>query len=253
MSDDDLRERFFRERRLLLGVSVVLLAHQLLGITVGKAADTLGLHFEINDPAQIWWAVWAVWLWTAVSAAQQLNTLKPKSEYPHDRDEETRYRLSDWVAVRKVRQIAKPRLRSLLSRQSETEFNVAFVGRHGGTSNGHQFVYTRVRITAQWQCDAANEAAQKASAFDQEMRTASCNSVRGSSGFENGACRFERLVDVNALAIRSRPLIRFASSAWTMLSTSFLTDYVLPMIIAAAPIIVAVVQIIAHGLHCSHN
>lgn len=36
-------ERLFRERRLLLGVGVVLLAHQLLGITVGKGAETLEL------------------------------------------------------------------------------------------------------------------------------------------------------------------------------------------------------------------
>jgi mRNA interferase HigB len=62
--DDDLRDRFFRERRLLLSVSLVLLAHQLLGITVGKSTDTLGLHFDIEDPSKIWWAVWALWLWT---------------------------------------------------------------------------------------------------------------------------------------------------------------------------------------------
>jgi hypothetical protein len=40
--DDELRDRFFRKRRLLLGVSVT---------------DTLGLHFEIEDPSKLWWAL----------------------------------------------------------------------------------------------------------------------------------------------------------------------------------------------------
>lgn len=253
MSDDDLRVRFFRERRLLLGVSVVLLAHQLLGITVGKGADTLGLHFEIADPAKIWWAVWAVWLWTAISAFQQLNSIGLTKEYPHDLDRETRSGLSDWVAVRKTRKVAKPRLRSLLSRESELEFSVTFAGRHGGTSSGREFVYTRVRVMAQWQCDAANEAALKATAFEREMETAACHCVGGSSEFDHGTCRFERLVDVNVLPIRNRPLIRFTATSWTALSTSFATDYVLPFIIAGTPIVVAIVQVIAHRLHCSQT
>ena len=52
--DETLRERFFRERRMLLGVSLVLLAHYCLGITVGKSAETLGLHFEVDNPERLW-------------------------------------------------------------------------------------------------------------------------------------------------------------------------------------------------------
>jgi hypothetical protein len=83
--EQGLRERYFRERRLLLAVSVVLLARQLLGIDVGQSADTLGLHFEIKEPERLWWAVWALWLWSLVCCFQQLNSLRPYIHFPVDR------------------------------------------------------------------------------------------------------------------------------------------------------------------------
>src|SRR5580658_10127906 len=95
--EDELPDRFFRERRLLLGVSIILLAHQLLGITVGKGTETLGLHFDIEDPSRLWWALWAVWTWAIVCYVQQLNALKPRTKYPKDRDEEARVWLSDRI------------------------------------------------------------------------------------------------------------------------------------------------------------
>ena len=128
MSDSDLSDRFFRERRLLLGVSVVLLAHQLLGITVDKSAETLGLRFEIEDPSKIWWAVWAAWVWTAVCVVQQLNSIKPSSKYPKDRDNEIRDRLSDWVVTRMVRRAALKYFKSNVPRQMKPKFEVTCAG-----------------------------------------------------------------------------------------------------------------------------
>src|SRR5271155_1351136 len=91
------KTRLFRERRSLIAVSIVLLAHQLLGITVGNSTDSLGLHFQIADPSRLWWGVWLVWLWTMVCYIQQFYSLKPWTTYPKDRDYETRDRLSDLI------------------------------------------------------------------------------------------------------------------------------------------------------------
>ena len=247
MSNDDLRERFFRERRLLLGVSVVLLAHQLLGITVGKSAETLGLHFEIDDPAKIWWAVWAVWLWTVICAGQQLNSIRPLKEYPKDRDEETRARLSDWVAIRRVRKDAMKHLRVHVPRELGRQFEVAFAERKKAESGGQLVLYTCVCVTAQWRCGAASMAAEKAAAFEQAMKMAGWDISRGSDGFEGGKCTFSKIVNVRIVPISDEKLIRIASTVWTVLSTSFITDYVVPLLIGAAPVVIVVGQTIARG------
>lgn len=248
MSDNALNERFFRERRLLLGVSVVLLAHQLLGITVGKSAETLGLHFEIDDPSKIWWAVWAVWLWTAISAVQQLNSIKLMKEYPKDRDEEIRHRLSDWVAVRRVRRDAMKHLRSSLSRELKPRFKVA-CSEHKTSDkpNGQMLLYACVSVMAEWTCNDANLAEKKAAAFDEAMKAAEWEVPGGSVGYEGGKCKFGKTINVRIVPIREERLIRIASTAWTLLSTSFVTDYVAPLIIGAAPIIVVVSHVIACG------
>ena len=247
MSDNDAQNRFFRERRLLLGVSVVLLAHQLLGITVGNSAETLGLRFEIDDPSKIWWAVWAIWLWTAVCVIQQLNSIRPRSVYPKERDEETRNRLGDRTAVRMVRRAAMRHLRSTVPRRLNPKFEIAFAERKRTDAPGGQlYEYTCISVTARWRCDAANMAAEKAAAFDAAMKRAGWEISGGSDGFEGGECKFSKTVDVRIVPIRDEQLVRVAATAWTLLSTSFVTDYLAPLGIAAAPLIVAACQAAAH-------
>jgi hypothetical protein len=250
LSSDDLRERFFRERRLLLGVSVVLLAHQLLGITVGKSAETLGLHFEIDDPSMIWWTVWAVWLWTATCAAQQLNSIKPREEYPTDRDEETRDRLSDWVAVNRVRRDAIKCLRTIVPRELRPKFEIAFAERRQSDApGGNLLLYTCVCVTARWQCNDAQIAQTKAFEVDTAMRAANWDVSGGSVGYEGGEGTLSRIVNVRIVPIQEERWIRIGSTAWTLLSTSFGTDYVVPFVIGAAPIVVVVWQVIVRGHH----
>lgn len=240
MSDNDTENRFFRERRLLLGVSVVLLAHQLLGITVGNSAETLGLRFEISDPSRIWWAVWAIWLWTAVCVVQQLNSIRPRTVYPKDRNEETRDRLSDWIAVRRVRRAAMKHLRATVPRKLNRKFEVVFAERKRVDAPGGQLhELTCVSVTARWQCDGAGLSAEKAGAFEAAMKQAGWKISGGSDGFEGGECKFGKTVDVRIVPIRDERLIRSAASTWTLLSTSFVTDYFAPLVIAVAPLVVA--------------
>jgi hypothetical protein len=248
VSNDDLRERFFRERRLLLGISVVLLAHQLLGITIDKSAETLGLRFQIDDPAKIWWAVWAVWLWTAICAVQQLNSITIRSEYPKDRTEEIRGRLSDWIAVRRVRKDAMKHLRQSLPRALKPKFTTAFVEhKKADKPQGQLVLYACVTVIAQWQCDDANGAAEKAATLDEAMKAAGWEIAGGSVGHEGGKCNFSRTVNVRVVPIREERMVRLASVTWTVVSTSFVTDYIAPLIIAVAPVMIAIGQAIARS------
>jgi len=247
MSDKDAQDRFFRERRLLLAVSVVLLAHQLLGITIGHGIETLGIRFEIADPSRIWWAVWAVWLWTAVCVVQQLNSIRPRTAYPKDRDDETRDRISDWIALKRVRRDAMKHLRSALPRKLDPTFGVVFTERRKADAPGGELHgYTCISVTARWHWDAADMAAKKAAAFEAEMKRIGWEISRGSDGFEGGECRFSRTVDVRIVPIRDKPLVRWTALAWTLLSTSFVTDYLAPLGIAVAPVVVAVCHTAAH-------
>lgn len=247
MSDDGTKDRFFRERRLLLGTSAVLLAHQLLGITVTNSAETLGLRFEIADPSKIWWAVWAVWLWTAVCVVQQLNSLRPRTTYPKDRDDETRDRLSDWIAVKRVRREAMKHLRPTVPRTLRPTFEVVFVDRVTSTiPGGPDVLYACVSVTARWRCDDPNMAAAKASEFGKAMETAGFDMPGGSTAYESGECTFTKTANVRIMPIRDERLIRWASVTWTWFSTSFVTDYFAPLLIAAAPLAVAVGQAVIH-------
>lgn len=247
MSDNDAQERFFRERRLLLGVSVVLLAHQLLGITVENSAETLGLRFQIGDPSKVWWVVWAIWLWTAICVVQQLNSIRPRAVYPKDRNEETRDRLSDRMAVRRVRRAAIKHLRPTVPRKLNPKFAVAFAERkRTDTPGGQLHQYTCVNVTARWRCNAANMAAEKAAVFEAAMKRTGWEISRESDEFVGDECKFSKTVDVRIVPIRDERLVRWTTFAWTLLSTSFATDYLAPLGIATAPIVVAACHAAAH-------
>ena len=90
-------------------------------------------------------------------------------------------------------------------------------------------------------------AAEKAAAFEQAMKMAGWDISRGSDGFEGGKCTFSKIVNVRIVPISDEKLIRIASTAWTVLSTSFITDYVVPLLIGAAPVVIVVGQTIARG------
>ncbi len=247
VDDDDIRARFFRERRLLMAVSVVLLAHQFLGITVSKGADTFGLHFDIEDPAKIWWVVWAVWLWTVICVLQQFNSLQPRSKYPEDRAQATRQWLSDSVAMWEVRGPALKHLKAAVSKGQKPSFSVKWAGRTESDGPARErLVYGNVAVTCNWHCDDATVAEAKAAEVDKAMEADGLRCTGGSIGYEDGQCRFERIVSVRVVPIENNVLIRRVSTAWTLLSTSFSTDYLVPLLIGLAPLAVAVLRGVIH-------
>jgi hypothetical protein len=72
----------------------------------------------------------------------------------------------------------------------------------------------------------------------------------GSVGYEDGECHFARTVNVRVVPIEDQVLIRRVSTAWTLLSTSFSTDYLAPLLIGLAPLIVVALQ---GAIHFSHE
>lgn len=245
--EKDIRARFFRERRLLMGISVVLLAHQFLGITVSKGQDTVGLHFDIEDPAKIWWVVWAVWLWTAICVLQQFNSIQPRSKYPADRNQATRQWLSDRVATRKVRGPTLKHLKATVSKEQKPRFSMKWVGRTERDGPARErLVYGNVEVSCRWVCDDVAIATAKAAEFEKAMTADGLDCPGGSVGYEGGECYFSRIIPVRMVPIEDRVLIRRVSTMWTLLSTSFSTDYLAPLLIGLAPLLVAALQGVIH-------
>jgi hypothetical protein len=238
--DDELRDRFFRERRLLLGVSVILLAHQLLGITVGKGTETLGLHFEIEDPSKLWWALWAVWAWAIVCCLQQLNALKPWTKYPKDRDEEARVWLSDNVVLFSVRRRALKHLQDKIGKELNPQFTIQWIGRDkSDPPGGTPLLYAGVNVTARWRADGQDLLNARMQAFDVHMSAPGWRIPGGGTSAEGEESEFHRVVQVRVLPIQGKLVIRAAAWLWTLLSTPFLTDYFAPLAIGIAPLICA--------------
>lgn len=223
-------ERLFRERRLLLGVSVVLLAHQLLGISVGKGAETLGLHFEIDNPERLWLGVWVIWLWAFISYAQQVNSVRPFSFFPRSRQSGVYQRLCD----RLVRWGTTLRVRASFRRQvpwaNRTSVRVEKQWRAIYNSIPH--IATRFQML--WKYEPENPAAvnllDDAGQVDGwfTLHGGVLTHADGTRGRSGDVWVPEHLVE------RRRWLWALAV-VWTWTTTSFATDYLVPVGIGLAP------------------
>jgi hypothetical protein len=253
--EDELPDRFFRERRLLLGVSIILLAHQLLGITVGKGTETLGLHFDIEDPSRLWWALWAVWTWAIVCYVQQLNALKPRTKYPKDRDEEARVWLSDRIVLLSVRRHALKHHRDKIGKELSPRFGFVRAGRQVSNIPGAESImYAVVSVTARWKTADRSLLEARARAFDAYMEAAGWRVPGGGISIEGSESEFHRMVQVRVLPIQKGLIIRVAARLWTLLSTPFLTDYFAPLAVGIAPLIVsgvATLLLVCGGAHAA--
>jgi hypothetical protein len=101
-----LRERLFKTRRLLLGISVVLLAHYALGIQIKSDAESLGLRFELPDVQRVWIGVWVVWTWAFVTYLQYCHELQ-FDDYPNDRLENAKFRVAGWFCRMRFLSVAR--------------------------------------------------------------------------------------------------------------------------------------------------
>jgi hypothetical protein len=232
--DETLRERFFRERRMLLGVSLVLLAHYCLGITVGKSAETLGLHFEVDNPERLWLAVWLLWGWGMFCYAVQLNSLRPQIKFPID----TRTTTYDALCRRFVNWQVRRRALASFQRQVGQAQPLQFLIETPTKKTVDQEMVWMTRVSFYWQGAPDNPAAVRviddtAAAGGWFVEHAGDARARDSTRGRSGA------VAVRMQWIERQRWIWWLAEIWTWLSTSFATDYLAPLAIGFLPVFIA--------------
>jgi hypothetical protein len=239
MDSNGLSERFFRERRLLLGVSVVLLANELLGVTISKSAETLGLHFEINNPERLLWGVWLIWLWTIACYMQQLNSIDLRSRYPLNRQTVTQNALCYRIAARRVAREAKVRFRSVIPHELRRSVVVKPGGRSVIGPPMEQQPALRCQVSWTWKDPPANQPALDLTALT--FRTHATWQVVGGGDLRDveGNREVHEGLDVPAQDLDGSRAIYVAARTWTIASTSFGTDYIAPLIIGFSPLAIA--------------
>jgi hypothetical protein len=226
MDDDkkDALETFRKERRLLLAVAAVLLAHQILGVTVGKSAETLGLKIEFQNDHDIAILTAAIWLWIFVRYCQCLYTLRPA--FPNPRADETLAKMQAWIVKRRL---VRKHLKILDGQRKDANrkaveitlkdrgaAQTAYKG-HGPVRIAHYYRYHFVHL---WHDKGAPEA-------DEHKFN------RSDSGDSSQPCPTGYFGAALSLGAR----------AWAFIVTSYGTDYVLPGLIGGLPAAIWIIQI----------
>ena len=244
-----LRDRFFRERRMLLGVSLVLFAHVVSGIEIAHRGEAFGLIFTVSRPSYIWGAAWILWAWTLLCYAQHFNSLRLWEEYPTARDMETRRSLVYKILARRARRAACGFLAQEIGRRFQTEYTVEDVRQIvSGPNVGLQDDMV-VSVAMKWSedVDAVQEIAAKFDAYMEERGW----TVRGGELGKQGAthAQFRKSISVPTRDVIGATIVRHSARIWILLSTSYGTEYFAPLAIGISPLVVAVwVWISAGGL-----
>jgi hypothetical protein len=95
-----------------------------------------------------------------------------------------------------------------------------------------------------WQTDGQELLQARAAAFNDYMSAAGWLTPEGGTSVEGGESEFHRTVCVRVLPIQQKLAIRAAACLWTLVLTPFLTDYIAPLIVGFAPLIVHAVRAI---------
>jgi hypothetical protein len=133
-TSEDLRDGLRKERRLLIIVSLVFLAHLLFGLTVDRSAETLGFKFEVRDPEDVWRFVAAIWAWALLRYCLYFHDYIDEEMLIDVKSRE--YKAHGWIATRRLRHIAateglhgrKPDRRSVIEVDLGTEPILGFKG-----------------------------------------------------------------------------------------------------------------------------
>jgi hypothetical protein len=237
-SVEKLRDRFFKQRSLLLGVSVVLMAHLLLGLKIGKSAESSGFKFEIADPNTLWLGAWAVWVWALISYLQIFNSMRAMQFYPRDRMEEVYGYLVDRALIKYIWKLAKRRYRSIpwrsrrgLSVQRLPRIQDSLPRLVGNRAHSVAIFTTKWKRTANAPTIDSFRALRD---FDKKGGSG-WSTAGGTKAQELNQFEVSEEVRVRVCDFRGR---KFIAYLWTALSTSFGLDYLAPLAIALVPPIV---------------
>jgi hypothetical protein len=244
--DDGLRERFFKERRLLLALSVVLLAHKVLGITVGKSAETAGLHFEVEDPERLFIVVWFIWTWTLLCYLQHLSTMDFWKKFPLERRTVIHNAICEGVVFRRVRRDATRIYHREIPRKSRRGLQVENLGRPSANpAGGSAKFWLNCRVVREWTNEHGEVTVSKLTDVPRPHGAwiSPWISHRGNQAAEEfGRDRRDEedfAVPLDDVLDRRWPFS--IAHVWSLASTSFFTDYVMPLLIAGGTVIAGVV------------
>jgi hypothetical protein len=233
--------RYMKERRLLIGASCILLAHQFMGIEVGKSAESIGFHFDFSDPSRLWTAVWIIWAWAIVCSGQQCLSLKLWKKYPASAHEEAAQYLSNRKATKLVRSMAKAFFKSSFPDVSPGNIKVAFHSRRRlGSQTSVDPAFASIRVHAKWNPDDSNSPEKRSAEFDNAIREAGWYTPGGSIRTDKDEYSIERWAGVPIDHLQENWTVQVPSTAWTLLSTPYLMDYMFPFVIGIAPLLVAI-------------
>jgi hypothetical protein len=228
-----LRDRYFRERRMLLVLSVALLAREVLGISVSRGAEAIGLHFEISDPERFWWVIWAIWGWSLACCVQQLYSLRPFISFPSDR------RTATWLVLQRrfARIINRWGVRSSFRRQVARENRVSYSVGVPVRQLLEDQQHFQADVEVRWR--NIPERSRDVGLVDDKAVGEKGWIVRSNG---DGRTRDGVLSHGGKVAIREPAprFLWFAASAWVWIFSSFASDYVLPVVIGFSPLVIKV-------------
>jgi hypothetical protein len=236
---DQIREYLLREKRLLLAVSVILLAHQLLGITISSSAETMGLRFEIEKPERLFVGIWLVWLWALLRYLQLLYSLRPRADFPDGRRTETFHAICDWIAFKKAKRQAQKAFDAQVPRKLQLGLLVARGGKSGfsGTAGNKPLnnKWLVVRITRRWRDPQLPDPPPEVQPFAQSHKRV--------DSIADGVHEIEDHLQVPLDFLERNVFISYLATAWTLTATSFVTEYYLPLAIGLAPLLIAATRV----------
>ncbi len=198
-SPEDVRERLFKARRLLIGISLVLLAHYVLGIKIKPDAETLGLKFDIEDVRKVIWGLWAVWGWSLATYLQHMHDLGGRL-FPRDIIDAQSLRFESWLCRRRL--LAQARAGRLANRAPGTPDSIHILGSTAAYSG---------------------QDTKPIRSFSYEVRWAGNDTGRGSTPRPDLVGAWRAICSAYCLS-------------YVLLLTRYGTDFYAPLVIAAAPV-----------------
>jgi len=130
-------------------------------------------------------------------------------------------------------------MRPAAAKFSPTALEVSVESRFG---NGKELIVDgNVEVECNWRENDPAVVTKMAAQFDKALAAAGVHCAGGQIGTsdERREGYFSRIIPVRMIPIEERAWIQRTATAWTLLSTSFSTDYLVPLLIGLAPVMFA--------------
>ena len=249
-----LRGQLLREKRLLLLVSAILVAHQWLGIQVTNSVESLGFHFEITNPTRLWSGVWVVWGWALLRYMQLLYSFSPRKDFPQLRYLAVRRALCDRIIARQVRREAKAVFSDVPHAQRIGVVDVTNLGRYDpaatpGASAARSakrglisYTWLRFNIVRSVRYNPSDPQPHLEQITEKPRTRGDVVAWQRTGGGESaheseGRYDVTDAVEVPVVTTEQRRVVRALAWLWTVIATSYGTEHYVPLSIGLAPLL----------------